>query len=97
MCPLLVVGRAAPHCDARVPQEVQQEKAEKKAKKAAELAAKLASRNIENVPVQPVFPVPTGLSGAPVWAAVPFGSPVPMQPMPSPLQPVPAALAPGGF
>ena len=97
VCPLLVVGRAAPHCDARVPQEVQQEKAEKKAKKAAELAAKLASRNIENVPVQPVFPVPTGLSGAPVWAAVPFGSPVPMQPMPSPLQPVPVALAPGGF
>ena len=98
MCPLLVVGRAAPHCDARVPQEVQQEKAEKKAKKAAELAAKLASRNIENVPVQPVFPVPTWLSGAPVsWAAVPFGSPVPMQPMPSPLQPVPVALAPGGF
>ena len=97
VCPLLVVGRAAPHCDARVPQEVQQEKAEKKAKKAAELAAKLASRNIENVPVQPVFPVPTGLSGAPVWAAVLFGSPVPMQPMPSPLQPVPVALAPGGF
>jgi len=68
-----------------VPQEVQQEKAEKKAKKAAELAAKLASRNIENVPVQPVFPIPTRLSGGPVWAAVPFGSPVPMQPMPSPL------------
>ena len=83
--------------DACAPQEVQQEKAEKKAKKAAELAAKLASRNVENLPVQPVFTVPAGLSAAPVVAAVPFGSPIPMQPMLSPLQPVPVALAPGGF
>jgi hypothetical protein len=97
VCPLHVVGRTAPHCDARAPQEVQQEKADKKAKKAAELAAKLASKNVENVPVQPVFSVPTGLSSAPVWPAVPLGSPLPMQPMPSPLQPVPVALAPGGF
>ena len=67
--------------DACAPQEVQQEKAEKKAKKAAELAAKLASRNVENLPVQPVFTVPAWLSAAPVVAAVPFGSPIPMQPM----------------
>ena len=66
MCPLLVVGRAAPHCDARAPQEVQHEKAKKKAKKAAELAAKLASRNVENMAVQPVFTVQAGLCGAPV-------------------------------
>ena len=81
----------------RCPQEVRLEKEEKKAKKQATLAAKLAARNVENMPVQPVFTVPAGLSGAPVVAAVPFGSPVAMQPMPSPFQPVPAALAPGGF
>ena len=81
----------------RCPQEVQLEKEEKKAKKQATLAAKLALRNVENMPVQPVFTVPAGLSGAPVVTAVPFGSPVPMQPMPSPFQPVPVTLAPGGF
>ena len=79
--------------DACAPQEVQQEKAEKKAKKAAELAAKLVSRNVENMPVQPVFPVTSGLSSAPVVSAVPLGSPTPMQPLAN----VPVMLAPGGF
>ena len=45
----------------RVAQEVQLEKQEKKAKKLASVAAKLAAGNVENVPVQPVFPVPAGL------------------------------------
>ena len=75
----------------RCPQEVQLEKEEKKAKKQATLAAKLAARNVENMPVQPVFTVPAGLSSAPVVVAVPFGSPVAMQPMPSPFQPVAVA------
>ena len=47
------------------------EKEEKKAKKQATLAAKLALRNVENMPVQPVFTVPAGLSGAPVVTVVP--------------------------
>ena len=50
------------------------EKEEKKAKKQATLAAKLAARNVENMPVQPVFTVPAGLSGAPVVTAVSFGT-----------------------
>ena len=67
VCPLHVACRAARLiCDARAPQEVQQEKAEKKAKKAAELAAKLASRNVENVPVQPVFSGTSHGQGQPV-------------------------------
>ena len=78
----------------RVAQEVQLEKQEKKAKKLASVAAKLAAGNVENVPVQPVFPVPTGLSNGHVVAAVPFGSPVPMHAIASPLPPVPVRTGP---
>lgn len=78
------------------PQEVRQEKLEKQAKKQATLAAKLASRNVENMPVQPVYPVPTGLSNRPVVAAMPL-SPARMQPMSSPPVAVPVMLAPWGL
>ena len=81
----------------RVAQEVQLEKQEKKAKKLASVAAKLAAGNIENVPIQPVFPVPTGLTNAAVLAAVPIGSPVPMHAIASPLPPVPVMLGADGF
>ena len=82
----------------RVAQEVQLEKLKNKADKQAKVAAKLAAAEIENVPlpVQPVYPVPTGLGNAAVVLAVPCGSPVAMQPFASPLQPVPVMLSPGG-
>ena len=62
------------------------------------MAAKLALMNAENLPVQPVFPVPTGHTGPVVPLVMPvmplsIGSPMAIQP----LAPVPVALAMGGL
>ena len=78
-------------------QECRLERLENAAKKQASVARKLAATNAENVPVQPVFFVQTGLMGAPVCAAMPLGSPMPMQPIASPMQLIPVMLGPGGL